>query len=157
MSREQRERFLQGRRVAVLTTIAHDGAPVPTPIWYAYRGGAFYFRTANTAARLQNIRRDPRVSICVQEERPPYKAVIAYGTAEIGEQLEWLAERMPRRYLGYVGAIAYRRVSQDAVERGAEVAIVVRPQRITSFDYTPETPLIGRAWLTVKRVLPPWL
>lgn len=157
LSREQRERFLQGRHVAVLVTVDTDGRPVPTPIWYAYRDGVFYFRTADTAARLENIRRDPRVSICVQEERPPYKAVIAHGTAEIRKQLDWLAESMPRRYLGYVGAIAYRRLSQDDVERGAEVTIVVRPDRITSFDYTPETPLIGRAWLTVKRVLPPWL
>lgn len=157
MTRDDRERFLQGRRVAVLTTIAHDGSPVPAPIWYAYREGVFYFRTADTAARLENIRREPRVSICVQEERPPYKAVIAYGTAEIREQFDWLAESMPRRYLGYFGAIAYSRVSQGDVERGREVTIVVKPNRMTSFDYTPETPLVGRLWLTLKRILPSWL
>jgi PPOX class probable F420-dependent enzyme len=157
MSREQRERFLQGLHVAVLTTIADDGTPVPTPIWYAHRDGMFYFRTADTSARIANIRRDPRVSICIQEERPPYKAVIAYGTATIEPELKWLADWMPRRYLGYIGAIAYNRVSQDNVERGEEVTIVVRPNRMTSFDYTPETPLVGRAWLIIKRVLPSWL
>src|SRR5262245_39034510 len=125
MSRDQRERFLHGRHVAVLTSIADDGSAVPTPIWYAYRDGAFYFRTADTSGRGGNIRRDPRVSICVQKERPPYKAVIAYGAANIEPEMMWLAEMMPRRYLGYVGAIAYRRVSQDDVERGTEVTIVV--------------------------------
>jgi PPOX class probable F420-dependent enzyme len=157
MTRGERERFLGERRVAVLTTIDGDGAPVPAPIWYAWRNGAFYFRTANTAARLANIARDPRVSICVQEERPPYKAVIAHGRADVGTMQPWLADAMPRRYLGRLGAIAYRRISQGDVERGPEVTIMVQPERITSFDYTPETPLLGRVWLFAKRILPPWL
>lgn len=157
MSRHERERFLRGRRVAVLVTVASDGQPVPTPIWYAYRDGAFYFRTADTSAKLANVRANPRVSICVQDERPPYKAVIAHGSASIEPELSWLAASMPRRYLGAIAALAYNRVSQDRVERGAEVTLVVRPDRVTTFDYTPETPFIGRVWLTLKRVLPPWL
>jgi hypothetical protein len=34
---------------------------------------------------------------------------------------------------------------------------VVRPERMTSFDFSKETPLAGRVWLQVKRILPPWL
>ena len=156
MTRAERERFLRGRRVAVLVTLDADGRSVPTPIWYLYRDGAFYFRTATAAEKLANIRRDPRVSVCVQEERPPYKAVIAHGTALIEDSHTWLAA-MPRHYLGWVGSIGYRLAAQDAVERGPEVTIVVRPERITTFDYAPETPWYGRAWLLAKRVLPPWL
>jgi PPOX class probable F420-dependent enzyme len=157
MSRHERERFLAGRRVAVLVTIAPDGQPVPTPIWYVYRDGAFYFRTADTSAKLANVRSNPRVSICVQDERPPYRAVTAHGPASIEPELPWLAHGIPRRYLGAIGAFAYNRVSRARVERGAEVTIVVRPDRVTTIDYTPETPFIGRAWLTLKRILPPWL
>jgi PPOX class probable F420-dependent enzyme len=153
----QRERFLRGRHVAVLTTLAADGAPVPTPIWYLYRDGAFYFRTASDAVKTENVRRDPRVSICVQDEQPPYKAIIAHGRAEIDEQQEWLGRKMPRHYLGFIGAIGYERTAREAVQQGPEIALVVRPDRWSSFDFAAETPLIGRVWLLVRRVLPPWL
>ncbi len=156
-SREEQERFLAGRHVAVLVTVGPDGAPVPTPIWYLYRDGRFYFRTERHAVKTKNIQRDARVSICIQDERAPYKAVIAYGTAEIGSGLDWLGQAMPRHYLGFVGGIGYQRTAQNQIERGPEVALVVQPLRFVSFDFTTETPLAGRLWLLLKRVLPPWL
>ena len=157
LSSAQRERFLAGRHVAVLVTIAPDGRPVPTPIWYLYRDGLFYFRTAGNAVKTENIRRDPRVSICIQDERPPYKAVIVQGTAEVREGLDWLDQEIPQHYLGAVGAFGYRQTARQQVEHGPEVALVVRPERITSFDFSADTPLFGRLWLLLRRVLPPWI
>jgi len=157
MSQSQRERFLRGRHVAVLTTVGADGAPVPTPIWYLYRDGSFYFRTASNAVKTQNVRRDPRVSVCVQDERPPYKAVVAYGRAQIEEQQEWLDRAIPRHYLGFVGAIGYQRTARQSVEQGPEITLAVRPDRWSSFDFAAETPLVGRLWLLARRVLPPWV
>jgi PPOX class probable F420-dependent enzyme len=152
-----RDRFLRGRHVAVLTTVAEDGSPVSTPIWYLYRDGVFYFRTAESAVRTRHIRRDPRVSICVQDERPPYKSVTASGAAEIRPGDDRLARLMPRRYLGFIGGIGYQLASRGAIETGEEVTLAVRPRRYLSSDFTPETPAFGRVWLQLKRVLPPWL
>jgi len=129
---------------------------VPTPIWYLYRDGTFYFRTEHGAIKTKNIRRDPRVSICVQEERAPYKAVIAYGKAEVRPAIDWLAA-IPRHYLGLIGSIGYERTAQHEIEQGPEVALVVRPDRYVTFDFGAEMPLVGRLWLQLKRVLPPWL
>ncbi len=156
MSSAQRERFLAGRHVAILVTLGEDGSPMPTPIWYLYRDGIFYFRTAADAIKTRNIQRDPRVSICVQEERPPYKAVTVQGTAEVSDSLDWLGDEMPRHYLGFVGAIGYRQAAQ-AIEQGPEVTLLVHPERMTTSDFSAETPLIGRLWLLLRRVLPPWL
>lgn len=156
MSSQEREKFLTGRHVAVLVTNGPDGHPVPTPIWYLYRDGAFHFRTEEGAIKTKNIRRDPRVSVCMQEERAPYKAVIAYGNAEVRDKLDWLAA-IPRHYLGFIGAIGYNRTTQHVIEQGPEVALVLRPERYVTFDFGAETPLIGRLWLFAKRILPPWL
>src|SRR3990170_2448844 len=98
MSKRERERFLAGRHVAVLVTIGNDGCPVPTPIWYLYRDGLLYFRTDSDAAKVENIRRDPHVAVCVQDERAPYKAVIVQGAAEVREEPPWLPRAMPRHY-----------------------------------------------------------
>ncbi len=158
LSSAERDRFLSGRHIAVLVTLSPDGAPVPTPIWYRYRDGKLYFRTNADAVKAENIRCDPRVSVCVQDERPPYKAVVVHGRAEVREPPAWLSAEIPRHYLGFVGAIGYRRTAQQAIEEGArEVAVVVQPERFVTFDFTPETPLVGRLWLLAKRVLPPWL
>ena len=157
MSQAQLERFLGGRHIAVLITLAADGRPVPTPIWYLYRDGVFYFRTAADAVKTRNVRRDPRVSICIQDERPPYRAVIVQGSAEVQQGLDWLDREIPRRYLGAVGAYGYRQAARQRIEQGPEVALVVRPERTTSFDYSPDTPLVGTLWLALKRFLPPWV
>jgi len=158
LSRAERERFLRGRHVAVLVTIGEDGTPVPTPIWYRYRDGLLYFRTDAGAVKADNVRRDPRVSVCIQDERPPYKAVVVYGTAEVRPPEAWMADELPRHYLGFLAAMGYQRGARAAVEAGAEeVALVVRPERYVTFDYAPETPAVGRPWLLLKRLLPPWL
>lgn len=157
LSRAERERLLSGRHVAVLITTGGDGRPVPTPIWYRCRDGLFYFRTAGDAVKVANVQRDPRVSICVQDERPPYKAVIAYGTATLGETPGWLANELPRHYLGAIGGLGYRMTARTAIESSPDVTLAVRPERYVTFDFALETPLVGRLWLLVKRILPPWL
>jgi PPOX class probable F420-dependent enzyme len=158
LTKQQRDRFLRGRHIAVLVTIGEDGTPVPGPIWYLYRNGVFLFRTSDHAVRTQNVRRDPRVSVCVQDERPPYKAVIAYGRADILPGDERLARDIPRHYLGIVGAMGYQQAARAQIEAGeTEITLRVTPERYATFDFTPETPSYGRAWLQLKRILPPWL
>jgi PPOX class probable F420-dependent enzyme len=157
LSKSQREKFLSGRHVAVLVTIGVDGGPLPTPIWYLYRDGVFYFRTASNAIKTENIRRDPRVSICVQDERAPYKSVVARGTAEVADSLDRLGRDIPRHYLGIVGAIGYRAAAREQIEQGPEVTLIVRPEHMTTSDFAAETPIVGRVWLLFKRFLPPWL
>ncbi len=156
LSTAERDKFLAGRHVAVLVTNGADGHPVPTPIWYLYRDGAFHFRTEQGAVKTKNILRDPKVSVCIQDERPPYKAVIAYGSAEIREKLDWLSE-IPRHYLGFIGGLGYEQTAQHEIEQGPEIALVVRPDRLVTFDFGAETPLVGKLWLAAKRFLPPWL
>ena len=157
LSKPQQDKFLAGRHVAILVTIAPDGSPVPTPIWYLYRDGALYFRTAADAIKTQNVRRDPRVSVCVQEERAPYKWLVVHGKAEVTEADSRLEREMPRHYLGIIGGIGYQAAAREQIEQGPEVTLIVRPERTITSDFTPETPAIGRVWLLLKRVLPPWL
>jgi PPOX class probable F420-dependent enzyme len=157
MSRSERERFLAGRHVAVLATAGPEGEAVLTPIWYLYRDGALYMRTGIESLKARNVRRDPRVSLCVQDERAPFKSVRVYGRATIEPEDETMAASMARRYLGAVGGAAYLRMARQAVERSAEITLVMRPERFATEDFSPETPFVGRLWLLAKRLLPPWL
>ncbi len=156
-TQSQREKFLNGRHVCVLGTIGPDGEPVLTPIWYLYRDRKIVMRTGSNAIKTLNISRDPRVTVCVQDENPPYKSVTAYGRASIEPAIAGLGQAISRHYLGAVGGAAYMRIARDAVEQTEEVTIVVTPERWDSQDFSPETPFVGRIWLVIKRFLPPWL
>ena len=143
--------------MAVLITIGSNGEPMPTPIWFLFRDGVFYFRTARDAIKTRNIERDSRVSICVQDERPPYRAVIAYGRAEVGQEQDRLAQEMARHYLGAIGAMGYRAAARQSIEQGTEVTLTLRPTSFATFDFSSDTPPVGRIWLWLKRFLPPSL
>jgi|SRR6266508_4132556 len=154
-SKAEIERFLRGRRVCVLGTIGPDGAPVLTPIWYLYRDGRILMRTARNSVKARNIAGDARVSVCVQDERPPYASVTVYGKASVEPADDKLAAGIARHYLGRVAGAAYLRTARQAVEQGEEVTLVVTPERFLTQDFSPETPWFGKAWLVLKRVLPP--
>ncbi len=157
LGRGEWERFLRGRRVAVLGTIGKDGAPVLTPIWYVYRDGFLLMRTGKDSVKARNIQRDSRVTVCVQDERPPYASITAYGHATIEPEREGLASDIARRYLGGIAGAAYLRVAAENLQQSEEVTIVVTPERVLTQDFSADTPAYGRAWLALKRVLPPWL
>ncbi|HUG16132.1 MAG TPA: PPOX class F420-dependent oxidoreductase [Thermomicrobiales bacterium] len=61
-------RFLDERRFAVLATINADGSPQQTVMWFQLRGDSIMMNTAAGRLKALNVRRDPRVSICVEDE-----------------------------------------------------------------------------------------
>jgi PPOX class probable F420-dependent enzyme len=158
LSKREASRFLRGRRVGVLGTIGRDGQPVLTPIWYLYRKGELLMRTSRSSVKAQNVLRDGRASLCVQDERPPYASVTVYGSARIEDERPGLATDIARHYLGAVAGRAYLQIAADSVEQpGGEVTIVLTPQRMLTQDFSAETPAYAQLWLKAKRFLPPWL
>ncbi|MEX2235958.1 MAG: PPOX class F420-dependent oxidoreductase [Dehalococcoidia bacterium] len=80
------DRFLNEQRLAVLGTIKADGVPQLSPVYFAWDGASLYLSLTKTRAKYHNIRRDPRVSLCVLQDTPPYQSVTVYGRAEIEEE-----------------------------------------------------------------------
>ena len=158
LSAANAERFLRGRHIGVLTTINPDGSPLETPVWYHCDDGVIYVRTNSRSAKVRNVRRDPRVSLCVQEERPPYKGVTVRGTACVEPDRPELSARMARHYIGVIAGFFYLRLrTLREIEDDPDTILVITPERERGWDYTPQTPLVGRVWLALKRLLPPWL
>jgi PPOX class probable F420-dependent enzyme len=158
LSKSEVRRFLRGRRVGVLGTVGADGQPVLTPIWYLYKKGNLLMRTSRESVKAQNILRDPRASLCVQDEHPPYASVTVYGTATVEDERPGLAEEMSKRYLGGIAGRAYLQIAANEIEQpGGEVTIVLTPQRTLTQDFSAETPAYAQLWLKAKRFLPPSL
>jgi PPOX class probable F420-dependent enzyme len=104
MSRDQWQKFLsEGTRTGKLATVRADGSPHLAPIWFLLDGDDLVFNTGQDTVKGRNLARDPRVSLCVDEERPPFSFVTVRGRAELGDDLgevrEW-ATRIAARYVG---------------------------------------------------------
>ena len=155
LPQQQVERFLRGRHIAVLTTINADGTPLQTPVWCLYQDDLIYVRTNSASAKARNIRRDPRVSLCVQDERPPYRGVTVKGSASIQAEQSELSARMSRHYLGAIAGFFYLRLrTRNEIEDNPDAIVVIKPERKYGWDYRPQTPWVGRLWLALKRILP---
>ncbi len=133
MTPEERKGFLLDRpRTAKLATVRRDGRPHVAPVWFDLDGDDFIFTTSNASVKATNLRRNPRVSMCVDEEAPPFAFVLVEGTAETregaGDFLYW-ATRIAGRYMGTDRAEEYGRrnaVPGELLVRVAPVKIVAK-------------------------------
>ncbi|MBV9512365.1 MAG: pyridoxamine 5'-phosphate oxidase family protein [Caulobacteraceae bacterium] len=82
---EEIDEFLTQGHTLVIATIRKSGEPFMTPLWYVWQDGAFWVGTLAKSAKVQHIRRDPRVC-CMVEEGDNWidlRAVVANCDAEI--------------------------------------------------------------------------
>lgn len=104
MSEEQCRAFLRSPvRPAVLSTVRADGRPHAAPIWYNLDDDTIVFTTGASTVKGRNLRRDPRLTLCVQDDRPPFSFVVVEGRAHTFDDLadvrRW-ATRIGGRYMG---------------------------------------------------------
>src|ERR1700727_2901158 len=58
---------------ANLGTLMKDGSPQVTPVWCDYDGKNVRVNSALGRVKDKNIRRDPRVSLAIQDPENPYR------------------------------------------------------------------------------------
>ena len=95
-------------RTAKIGVVTASGAPLVAPIWVARDGDRLVFNTGADTAKGRAILRDPRVSLCFDDETPPFAFVTVNGTAEV---IEDLAE--VRRWAAIIGG---RYMGEDQAE-----------------------------------------
>ena len=133
MNTEEYRDFLLGSiRTATLATVRADGRPHAAPIWYGLDGETFVFMTGEDTVKARNMRREPRVSLCIDDERPPFHFVIVEGTAELAaddpEMLRW-STSIGGRYMGEEQAEAFGR--RNAVP--GELLVRVTPKKVLAY------------------------
>ena len=138
MSKREIRRFLMmGTFTGKLATVKKDGSPYIVPIWFVLEsrnksGGIFdiIFTTDNTSIKARNIQSNNRVSICVDDQTPPFSFVIVNGTAKIynikRDELFRIARKIALRYMGKDKAEEYGR--RNSTE--GEVLVRIKPTKI---------------------------
>ena len=65
---EKAHAYLQEKRFAVLATLNEDGTPQLTTMWYLLEDdGTVLMNTKVGRAKERNMRRDPRISVCIED------------------------------------------------------------------------------------------
>lgn len=107
---EWRDFISAGTRTGKIATVRADGRPHIAPVWFLLDGDDVVFNTGKETVKGRTLARDGRVSICVDDDRPPFSFVVIEGTARISEDLpevrDW-ATRIAHRYMGPDLAEAY--------------------------------------------------
>lgn len=60
--------FLDQQRHAIVATIRPNGMPQLSPIWFLWRADRFVLSAGIATAKAANLRRDPRISLCIDDE-----------------------------------------------------------------------------------------
>jgi PPOX class probable F420-dependent enzyme len=129
LTTEERNFLLQPIRTGKLATVRKDGRPHVVPIWFALDGDTIVFNTGHNTVKAQNMRRDARVCLCVDDEQPPFSYMQIEGTAAWStdmEEMKYWATLIGGRYMGEQMAEAYGK--RNAVE--GELLVRITPTRV---------------------------
>lgn len=151
------EPFVREPRIAVLAYVRADGRPGQAPIWYTYRDGAFFMSTTTGSPKHRALARDPRVCLTIQDERPPYRAILADGRVTLAPLSPGDADPtagMAVRYFGRVGAAEYERMTAEEYARTGLTLISFRPDALRGFDNTRALSAPVLAFIRLRDRLP---
>lgn len=110
--------------VAVVAALREDGTPHLTVVWVDWDGEHVVLNLNNFRAKLEHLRRDPRVSVLVLDRNDPYRWVAIEGeVAEI--TTEGAYEHIVRQAGVYFGRDDY--VLQEGEER---ILVKIEPERV---------------------------
>jgi PPOX class probable F420-dependent enzyme len=131
MTESERDEFLDGVHVGLLS-IARDGkGPLCLPIWYQHDDGDIVIMMSNSSLKARLIRQQGRASFTVQDERPPYRYVMVEGPATVVNEPSDVTA-MATRYLGAELGAQYAAANPPSDD---SATVRIRPERYLTCDY----------------------
>jgi len=113
---QQYSDLFQKRAFAHLATLMPDGQPQVTPVWLDFDGNHIRINSARGRVKDRNMRRDPRVTLTLQDPDNPYRYLEVRGRvidiAEDGADAH--IDSLAQKYLG-VDTYPYRRPGERRV------------------------------------------
>lgn len=116
-------------RTAKAGVVRADGRPHVSPVWVALDGDDVVFTTHDSSLKAKALRRDPRLSLCFDDETPPFTFCTIDGTALLSDDLDAV-----RRWATVIGG---RYMGEDRAEEygnrngvPGELLVRVRPQHV---------------------------
>jgi len=136
---EELEDFLGSNIKVQVATNGPDGHPHLATLFYVMVDGQLFFWTYGKSQKIQNLRRDPRIT-CLVEDGEDYfelRGATVFGKARLIEDYDQLVDlggRVARAMAQGqdLGDLGDQIVAQQARKR---VGVIVEPEKIASWDH----------------------
>jgi PPOX class probable F420-dependent enzyme len=123
--------LLEQPLVAVLATYRRDGTVLLSPVWHRWRDSGFDVVTNRGGIKERHLQHDPRASIVLYEQEPPYRGIQVSGDARLESSGDAFRE-IAIRYLGEEAGTAY------AAEVMDETLIRLEPGHVRAWDFADQ-------------------
>ena len=123
---------LREELVAWLVTVAADGTPVPTPVWFWWDGDSLLVYSQRDKPKLRHIAANPRVAIAMRTDVHGDDLVVITGEAAVDEGAP-PADQVPEYLEKYRAAIARLGSDVDGFTAEYAVPIRIRPTKLRAW------------------------
>jgi len=124
---EKARAFLNEIRFAVLATITSDGTPQLTTMWYLLEEDTIVMNTKAGRIKERNMRRDPRIAICVEDG---YNYVTISGTIELIDDPEIAQRDIYRLAVRYDGEEAASQKVADQFSKERRITLHLKCEHV---------------------------
>ncbi len=124
------EQRLQSNRIAWLTTVGGDGRPYTVPVGFVWEGQTLLIFSQPKKQKLRNIRKNPNVTLALDETERGRDVVIVEGTAELIDDPQ-ISMKMPAYVEKYGASIESMGWTLESMAADYSQAIRVTPTKIT--------------------------
>ena len=133
------QEYLEAARIPLRISCATEsGWPVVLSLWFYHRDNRLYCATQESARLVRYLRNDQRCAFEIAADQPPYCGIRGQALAKIDSTngVEVLKELLVR----YTGNTENRLARTLLANSRSEVAIVLEPLRVFSWNYTRRMP-----------------
>jgi len=124
--------LLKERHCGVLSTLNKDGSSQLTTMWYFLdEDGSITMSTMANIQKTKNLRRDPRIAICVQDDM--YRSVTLSGTVEVSDDPTDLQRVIPHLINRYIEDEETRKQYLTTFLGQTRVVLRLKPEKVLEF------------------------
>ncbi|MCC6944602.1 MAG: PPOX class F420-dependent oxidoreductase [Thermomicrobiales bacterium] len=124
--------FLDEPRFGVLATINPDGSAHQTVMWYRRDGGDIVMNTRKGRVKPNNLDRDPRASLCIEDGQ---RYLTVSGRVEIDENRERGLESMRVMTEHYEGAERAAELIRDEYANQHRIELRLVPDAVDAHGF----------------------
>ncbi|MDA0999788.1 MAG: pyridoxamine 5'-phosphate oxidase family protein [bacterium] len=136
--------FLAEKRMCRFSVTRSDGGQLIRPIWYKWEDGKFWISTKSSGVHTRIVKKNPKISIVVDKDDPPYKAVVCEGEVELIEGVGKDHELIGQMAARYLPPPIVEKFMAGPVAQVDRVRFIVHPKRWTIWDASAEPPFPAR-------------
>ena len=118
-------------------TVNKSGMPHVVPLCYKFQpdDGTFFISTGADSVTVKNLNRGSAISLCIDDQEPPFRAVVVEGQADVSEVMGTDHEGLRAVVEQFFGPDAWENYKDSPTAKKIRVRLTVRPNKWKWWDY----------------------